>query len=371
MSGFSFSTTIQGIERDYTIRSMNFESIRKIIINLNERDHVINTQEIPYNPNQGDEELMAMVKRLHEERVEVFRELLKISKKLEKKPDANSNYKLGGIFLKNGMGKEAVAEFKRALMLDPDKAPLLNHLGVALILEEKYGEAIKNFQRAIEIKSTYPDIHNNLALAFLRTENYSEAIVELEKSLEIHPKYAEAQFNMGLCLVSQAAVKGKLDDEEKEKVNMHLSQAIEINTGFNNEYYKIAEGYLAKERFKEARQALVEARTAVLSQSGSEIYHEFYLRLKYGEEGVDRKSTERYISKLEDVLERHPNYVDIHNDLGVAYLIQCRFLFTRAINEFKKALAINSDYAKAKKNLKLAENEGKGFLILLRAILYF
>ncbi len=371
MSGFSFSTTIQGIERDYTIRSVNFESIRKIIINLNDRDRVINTQEIPYNPNQEDEELMEMVKRLHEERVEVFRELLKISKKLEKKPDANSNYKLGGIFLKNGMGKEAIAEFKRAIKLEPDKAPILNHLGVALMLEEKFGEAIKSFQRAIEMKPTYPDIHNNLALAFLRTENYAEALIGLEKALEIHPRYAEAQFNLGLCLVSQAAVNGKLDEEDKEKVSMHLSKAVELNAGFNNEYYKIAEGYLVKARFKEARQALVEARTAVLSQSGSEIYHEFYLRLKYGEEGVDRKSTERYISKLEDILEKHPKYVDIHNDLGVAYLIQCRFLFTRAINEFKKALTMNPDYAKAKKNLKLAENEGKGFLILLRAILYF
>jgi superkiller protein 3 len=371
LSGFSFSTTIQGIEHEYTIRSVNFESIRKIIINLNERDRVLNTQETPYNPNQGDEELMAMVKHLHEERVEVFRELIRISKKLEKKPDANSNYKLGMVLLKNGMGKEAITEFRRALTLEPDKAPVLKHLGVALILEERYGEAIKNFQRAIEIKPTYPDIHNNLALAFLRSENYPEALNELEKALEIHPKYAEAQFNLGLCLVSQAAVNGKLDEEAQEKVNMHLSQAVELNASFNNEYYKISKGYLAKGRFAEARQALVEARTAVLSQSGSEIYNEFYLRLKYGEEGVDRKSTERYISKLEDILEKNPNYVDIHNDLGVAYLIQCRFLFTRAINEFKKALTINADYAKAKKNLKLAENEGKGFLILLRAILYF
>jgi len=371
LSGFSFTTTVHGRQYDYTVRTINFDSIRRIVINLNDQDRVINTREISYDPNLPDEKLMELVKCYHEERVNSLQELMKISAKLEEKPDVDSNHKLGLVFLNNGMGRETIAEFKRALMLSPDNAPILNHLGLALLLEEKFGEALKVFKRAVEIKPGYPDLHNNYGLALLKTEQFDQALSEFEKAIEINQQYAEAHFNIGLCLVSQAVSNSSVPEAVQERIQSHLNQAVQSNVYFNNEYFKVAQNYLARSQYNEARQALIEAKTAVLSQTGSEIYHEFYLRLKYGEEGVDRRATEQYISKLEEILEKHPQYVDIHNDLGVAYLIQCRFLFNRAINEFKKALAINANYAPAKKNLKLAENEGKGFLILLRAILYF
>jgi tetratricopeptide (TPR) repeat protein len=371
LSGFSFSTPIHGREFDYTIRTVNFDSIHRVIININDHDRVLNTQEIPYEDKLSDAELMAFVKRKHEERVESLQEMMKISAKLESSPETDSNHKLGLVFLNNGLGREAVSEFKRALNLDSENAPILNHLGLALLLEKRYGEAVAVFKKALELKPNYPDIHNNFGMVYLQCENYPEALSEFEKALEINAGYAEAHFNIGLCLLSQAAVDTSLTGGHKPKIQNHLSRAVECNGYLNNEYFKVALNYLAKDQVGEARQALVETKTHLTNQNGSQVYHEFYLRLKYGEEGVDRKATEHYIAKLEEILEEHPNYVDIHNDLGVAYLIQCRFLFNRAIKEFKRSLAINTNFSQARKNLKLAENEGKGFLILLRAILYF
>ncbi|MCK5243376.1 tetratricopeptide repeat protein [bacterium] len=371
MSGFNFTSTIHGKQYDYTVRTMNFDSIQRIVINLNDQNKVINTREISYDSKLTDEKLKALVKDTHEERVNTLQELIKISAKLEVKPDVDSNHKLGMVFLNNGLGRETIAEFKRALTISPDNAPILNHLGLALLLEEKFGEALKVFKRAVEIKPSYPDLHNNYGLALLKTEKYDEALKEFETAIDINRKYAEAHFNVSLCLVSQYSSNGNLTPDMIERIQTHLQTAVESNVYFDNKYFKVAQNYFSKEQYAEARQALIEAKAAVLTQTGSEIYHEFYLRLKYGEEGVDRKATEHYIEKLEEILEKHAHYVDIHNDLGVAYLIQCRFLFNRAITEFKKALAINPNYTQSKKNLKLAENEGKGFLILLRAILYF
>ncbi|MCD4813582.1 tetratricopeptide repeat protein [bacterium] len=371
MSGFSFTSTIHGKQYDYTVRTMNFDSIRRIVINLNDKDKVINTREIPYDPALSDENLMERVKLQHHERVNGLQELMKISAKLEVKPNVDSNHKLGLVFLHNGMGRETIAEFKRALSLSPESAPVLNHLGLALLLEEKHAEALKVFKRAVELKPTYPDLHNNYGLALLKSGEFEDAQKEFNHAIEINGKYAEAYFNIGLCLVSQVAGNGTPTEDVQQRITRNLNKAVEFNAYLNNQFFKVAQNYLSKEQYDEARQALIEAKTEVLSQTGSEIYHEFYLRLKYGEEGVDRRATEQYIIRLEEILEKHSHYVDIHNDLGVAYLIQCRFLFNRAINEFKRALAINENYTQAKKNLKLAENEGKGFLILLRAILYF
>jgi len=55
--------------------------------------------------------------------------------------------------------------------------------------------------------------------------------------------------------------------------------------------------------------------------------------------------------------------------VGIVHLIQCRNLFLKALNEFDHALEINPAFDKARKNKKLVENDGKEFLILLRAIL--
>lgn len=371
MSGFNFTTTIHGNEFDYTVRTMNFDSIRRIVININDQDRVLHTQEIPYNIKMSDDDLMNMVKEKHEERVYSLQELMKISAELQSKPESDSNHKLGLVFLNNGLGKEAIAELKRAIELKPDHSPLLNHLGLALMLENKHQEALDVYKKALELSPTYPDIHNNYGMALLNVSQYPEAIKEFEEAIQIHPKYAIAHFNLGICLVAQAGQQGSADEKLKQRITSHLGQAIQANVYLNNEYFKVAQSYLIKNQFIEAKQALMETKGAVLFQNGTEIYHEFYLRLKYGDEGVDRRSTENYIAKLEEILEKNPHYVDIHNDLGIAYLVQCRFLFTRAIKEFKTALALNANYAQAKKNLKLAENEGKGFLILLRAILYY
>lgn len=372
MSAHNFTASIPGRKTEYTMRTTNFDSMHRIIINLNDHDQVIHTLEIPYEDGLSDEHLLALVKRYHEERAESLTELLKISKKLEGKPDVDSNHKLGLVFLNHGMAVEAVEEFKRALSLDPENAPILNHFGLALVLNEQAMEAVEIFQHALAIKPDYPDIRNNLGMAYLKSEQFDAAREAFEQALAINARYGEANFNLCLCLVARAASQGGSTDEERQAMDKHLAKAVEADSRFNNEYYKVALNYLKRSQYPEAMKALNETKNLnKATGEPSEIYHEFYLRLKYGEEGVDRKATEHYIAKLEEILDKHPNFVDVHNDLGVAYLIQCRFLFNRAIKEFKSALEINPGFTAAKKNLKLAENEGKGFLILLRAILYF
>jgi hypothetical protein len=89
----------------------------------------------------------------------------------------------------------------------------------------------------------------------------------------------------------------------------------------------------------------------------------------FGGKGKDDDYIQGYTNELKTAVADHPGYADLRNNLGTAYLIQCRNLFLNALEEFRQALKINPEFKKADKNLKLAENDGKGFLILLRAIL--
>jgi hypothetical protein len=89
----------------------------------------------------------------------------------------------------------------------------------------------------------------------------------------------------------------------------------------------------------------------------------------YGGKGLDNTTIRRYEERLKLALKDNADYADIWNNLGVIHLIQCRNLFLQALGEFRKSLDINPDFEKAKKNKILVENDGKEFLILLRAIL--
>ena len=95
----------------------------------------------------------------------------------------------------------------------------------------------------------------------------------------------------------------------------------------------------------------------------------FYLNFMYGEKGKHATVVNNFVNALEILEKRHPKYSDLKTHLGIGYLIQCRELFLNALQQFRHACEIDPNYKKAKDNLKLAENEGKGFLILLRALL--
>jgi hypothetical protein len=54
--------------------------------------------------------------------------------------------------------------------------------------------------------------------------------------------------------------------------------------------------------------------------------------------------------------------------LAVAYTLMGRFIHSKAIQEYQEALKINPQFERAKKSLKLAENEFRGFDALVKVI---
>lgn len=89
----------------------------------------------------------------------------------------------------------------------------------------------------------------------------------------------------------------------------------------------------------------------------------------YGGRKLNIEIIQKFEDRLNEAIEKNNNYADLWNSLGIVHLIQCRNLFLQALSEFDKALELNPSFDKALKNKKLVENDGKEFLILLRAIL--
>ena len=116
-----------------------------------------------------------------------------------------------------GKFEKAQQEFKKALEVDPfyGKAKVCLELvedalkqrikpetalhifkGADYGLKGMYDETIAEFKRAIEINPNYAEAHNNLAVAYYYKEEYSLAIKHCDRAIELglrpHPGFLEA-----------------------------------------------------------------------------------------------------------------------------------------------------------------------------------
>jgi len=71
-----------------------------------------------------------------------------------------------------------------------------NNLGQALLQKGQVDEALAQFRRALEINPNYAEAHNNLAIALYQKGQVDEAIAQFQEALRLKPDYKDAQDNL-------------------------------------------------------------------------------------------------------------------------------------------------------------------------------
>ncbi len=375
MENIGLNSEILAGGKKFHIQTQYLEPNEKVVSSVFDDGKVTVSKGVELSNEIGISDIKLEVNKLHQSMISDIELLFYISDKVKMIEHAVSNNKLGMVFLSKNMVDEAISEFKRALEIDPEMVEAYNNLGRAYLKEKLYQEAIDVFNTGIEYNSDYADIHNNLGYAYLNKEKYSEAISELQKAIELNSDYVVAMFN--LCLVFLKTIVEGIEENENlpnkvirlEKIKSLLTEIKEKKQFFKPENIDTILKHLDDENIDEAVNALEIAESDRSDIVGYDFENEFYLKFMFGGKGKDDEFIMQYTKQLKDVIQKNPDYADLRNSLGIVYLIQCRNLFLNALEEFRQALKINPDFKKAEKNLKLAENDGKGFLILLRAIL--
>jgi predicted O-linked N-acetylglucosamine transferase (SPINDLY family) len=107
---------------------------------------------------------------------------------LRAEPDhADALHLLGTIAYQRGDDAQAVALIGRALARDDRPAVMHNHLGLALLRQEKLDEATDRFRRAIARDPGLASAHANLARARQRQGRWEEARDALKQALMLDP----------------------------------------------------------------------------------------------------------------------------------------------------------------------------------------
>lgn len=357
--------------RKFHVQTSVSASENAIVAQVFHDGQVIDSREVALPANVERKETDERVKEVHQELITEMEVLYYINEKVKTVRHAQSANKLGLVFLQKNLYDEAVAQFRLALEIDPTYSEVYANLGKTYLVADAFDAAVEILRKGVEQAQEYADIRNYLGIALLYKEDYAGAAMYLREALDLNPNYIGAYYYLGIALLAKslAEADGDAASEASAEALKHLTKASESVV---NRSLASFDSVMAKVENKEYGAAVNEVLLSKPKASVTHflnIEHEFYLKFMYGGKGKDDSFISDYVVGLREMIDKYPGYADVRNNLGVANLIQCRNLFLKALEEFRTALKINPDYKKAQKNLKLAENDGKGFLILLRAIL--
>jgi predicted CXXCH cytochrome family protein len=119
---------------------------------------------------------------------------------LDLAPSAGMWIQLGGIRLRQGRIPEAVADFEKAMALDPESPDAYNTAGAVLFETGAVARAETALRRAIQLQPNSAPAHGNLANLLSATNRFDEARTHFEAALRYKENYNGARYNYALAL---------------------------------------------------------------------------------------------------------------------------------------------------------------------------
>ncbi len=150
---------------------------------------------------------------------------------------------LGLALDEKGQPDAAIAEYEKALQIQPGYAEAHNDLGNALAGVGRLTEAIAQYQKALELVPGLPQVHNNLGTALAQNGQLTEAIAHFQKAIEIDPDMAGAHLNFGHALLQMG---------QPDEAIPHLLKALEIRPDFVDADKQLADLFFQRGQLDDA-----------------------------------------------------------------------------------------------------------------------
>jgi len=381
MSEIGFNDNLEVFGRKFHFQTSTNSNKGKIHCEVYEDGRVITTTTVDFERRKGDrrdsveDRLKVIVESMHNEMINEIDLLFKISEKVMQIRHCSSHNKIGILFLQNNLAEDAIKHFQLAIDINPHNLEGYNNLGQAYTLSGNHTKAVEILRQGMLKGEHFTDMLNNYGFALMMDNQYEAALREFKKAIKQNKNYLEAHYN-----IASLYLRSTLNSNDNhflpppsiriQRAMEHLDQLKDKNIKIFDVVYDKALKLVNQNKVEQIIQLLEENRKRIFLKDVSNLIStNFYLKFMYGGKGLDMETIKRYEYRLKSAIEQNAEYADLWNNLGVVHLIQCRNLFLQALNEFNRALEINPDFDKAIKNKKLVENDGKEFLILLRAIL--
>ena len=129
-----------------------------------------------------------------------------------KAESVNFLYERGNRRQESGDYYGAIADYTRAIEINPRYANAYNNRGNTKYELEDYYGAIADYTRAIEINPRYDKAYYNRAISKRKLEDYYGAIADYTRAIEINPRYVDAYYNRGFAKKNLGDMQGACAD---------------------------------------------------------------------------------------------------------------------------------------------------------------
>ncbi len=214
------------------------------------------------------------------------------AEKQETKQKAILHFNIGVSDLESGRYPEALQQLLIANDMEPDNPLILNNLGLAYFVREKYAEAHQNIARALKLRPSYSDARNNLGRVLIEMGRTDDAIAELERVTKdlTYPSPEKAFANLGLAHMKK---------EEYQKAKKALAKAIQINREFCEAYNYYGQTLFRNQEFSKSSDIFDRA-LKICDRIPQEVH--YFSALSYYKSGQFDKA----IARFEEVIKNYP-----------------------------------------------------------------
>ncbi len=278
---------------------------------------------LPNNPNYYNEKcgVLSELKRYDEG-------LAAINQAIDLAPRAAWYGNRGNIYINQQKYELALADYNKAILLNPNLAGAYYNRGVLYRLQEKYDLALADWNKAIEINPNFAEAYVNRGALYYDLQKYELASADWNKAIKINPNLAQAYYNRGLLYHNQQKYELALADYNK---------AIDINPNYALAYNNRGNLYKNLQKYE---LALSDYSKAIkINPNDADAYYN---------RGVLYSDLQKYdlaLSDYDKAIEINPNYAEAYVNRGVLYRLQEKYEL--ALADYDKAIEINRNDAVA------------------------
>ncbi|MBB5340721.1 tetratricopeptide repeat protein [Tunturiibacter gelidoferens] len=253
----------------------------------------------------------------HEEAIAEYQKAIELDPK-----DTHAYYDWGIALDSEGKQEEAIAKYQKTVELDPKYVNAYYNWGIALHSEGKHEEAIAKYQKTVELDPKYVNAYYNWGIALHSEGKHEEAIAKYQKTVELDPKYVNAYYNWGMAL----------DGEGKhEEAIAKYQKTVELDPKYVNAYYNWGNALNNEGKHQEA---IAKYQTAIeLDPKYAFAYYNWGTALN------NEGKYEEAIAKYQKAVELDPKYAFAYNNWGVA--LNGEGKYEEAIAKFRKAVELD------------------------------
>ena len=234
-------------------------------------------------------------------------------------------------WVKNNKLDKALADYNKAIELDPNNAEAYISRGIAWVSTHRLNNALADFSKAIELDP------KNVA-AYTGRGAVRQGKRELDKALADYNKAIELDPNNALAYMSRSAM--WRDRGEFDKAIVDSNKALELDSENVGIYINRA---LMRASKGELEKALEDYNKSIeLDPNNTLVY------IGRGSMWRDRGEFEKALTDCNKAVELAPNYAEAYNNRGLVW--HGKHEFDKAIADFNKAIELDSENAIAYAN---------------------